>query len=260
MGENYILNQNEYLFLHTVFQSEFAWGVQSGFADKDAERKAMETALTTLQEKEYLSLEADQIYLDPELWSLMNVCTDPQQVLLFTYVNRHDDQDLRFVYWGDDMLVEDRVLSTNSRQLQRVGTALDLAQRLKAQLKLAQQPQASGAAQTLPSAALEEVQQSAPQGKDVVLDKLVQAGIEETSANSLAQAYTTPIANSVLTRILPGEEGRVANMILIESAEGLWEMHTLDADQIHIAPVDAKAAWQMITAFCGAENADSVQA
>lgn len=255
----YTLNQNEYLFLHTVFQSEFAWGVQAGFADKDAERTAMETALTTLQEKEYLSLEDDQIYLAPELWALMNVCTAPQQVLLFTYTNRHDDQDLRFVYWGDDMLVEDRVLSTNSRQLQRVGTALDLAQRLKAQLKLGQQPQADGTAQTLPSTALEEAQQSASQGEDVVLDKLVQAGMDATSATSLARAYTTPIANAILTRILPGEEGRTTDMVLIESAEGLWEMHAVDATQMHIAPVDAKTAWQMITAFCGAENADSVQ-
>jgi len=257
MPKTYNLNQNEYLFLHEAFQSAFVWGVWPEFADEAAERAAMETASMTLQAKKYLSLEAEQVYLSPELWALMQVCADPQQILLFTYVNRHDDQDLRFVYWGDDMLVEDRVLSTNARQLQRVSTALDLALELKAQLNLARQPQANGTAQTLPSAVLEDVQQAASQGKDVVLDKLVQAGMDATEAASLAQAYTAPIANAVLTRVLPGEEEMAVSMVLIESAEGLWEMHTLDMTLMQVAPVDAETAWQMVAGFCGAVVADS---
>ena len=256
MFETYHLSQDEYLFLHVAFRSTFAWGVQYEFTDESARDAAMKAASLTLQQKKYLSFQDDHMYVRPELLSLMEVCAKPKQVLLFVHTNYYDDQDLRFVYWGDDMLVEDRVLSSDTRQLQRISTPLALAQRLKTQLELAQQPQANGTAQTLPSAVLEQIRLTASQGKDAVLNKLVQAGMDETSAASLAQAYIAPVSNAVLTRLVPdvGEDGvwMATNMVLIESAEGMWEIHMLDATQVAVTPVDAEAAWRMLAGFCGA--------
>ncbi|MBN1872642.1 MAG: hypothetical protein JXA33_00290 [Anaerolineae bacterium] len=252
----YTLTQNEYLFLHAAFRSAFAWGVQTEFADDAAERVAMETAFSTLQEKGYVSLASDQMYLPPELWSLMKVCTAPQQVLLWSYADGHDTQDLRFVYWGGGILVEDRVLPAHARQLQQIETVADLVESLKAYLKLAQQPQTGGVAQTLPVTVLAEVKQIAAQGPAVVQDKLVQAGVDATSAASLAQVYAAPVATVVLARVIPGEEGMATSMVLIESAAGLWELHALDATQMAVAPVDAETAGQMIAGFCGVERGD----
>jgi len=251
----YTLESDEFLFLHAIFQSPFAWGVQADFENEAAEHAAMEAAFEQLQNKGYVALKEDQLYVQPDLWELLDICTAPDHVLTFTYANAQDEEDLRFLYRREQTLVQDRVLPSQAQELQRVETLLDLARELKEQMQLAEQPQTQGEAQSIATATLESAQQSAAQGKAIVADKLLQAGVDATTATSLADVYVAPIANAVLTWIVPGDEGIATSMIFMESAEGLWEMHALDESQMQVTPVDAETAWQMLAAFCGAEAA-----
>ena len=259
MSAVYTIEQNEYIFLHAVLDSPFVWGVRTDFEDAAAEQAAMDAAYESLQGKGYVKREADHLYIPPDLWALLNVCVAPQQVLMFSYANAQGAQDLRFIYLSEDKLVEDCVLPSAARQLQFVGDALDLAAILRSQAQLDEQVQASGEAQTLSTAILESLSQiAAEHGKAAVVDALTQAGMDVTSANSLAQAYVEPLANTVLTRIIPDEgDGVTTSMSFIESAEGLWELHGLDEGQMQLIPVDALTAWQMIAGFCGAEVKES---
>ena len=258
MSAVYTIEQNEYIFLHAVLDSPFVWGVRADFEDAAAEQAAMDAAYESLQNKGYVKREADHLYITPDLWELLKVCVAPQQVLMFSYANAQGEQDLRFIYVSEDKLVDDRVLPSTARQLQPVGDVLDLAAILRSQARLDEQTQASGEAQTLSTAMLESLSQiAAEQGKAAVVEALTQSGMDGDSANSLAQAYVEPLANTVLTRIIPDEgDGVTTSMSFVESAEGLWELHSLDEGQMQLIPVDALTAWQMIAGFCGAEIND----
>lgn len=255
MSNVYTLDQNEYLFLHTAFRSSFAWGVQAEFEDEAAGKAAMEAAFASLQDKEYVTWQDEQMYIVPELWSIMNICTAPQQILMSTFANSEDVQDIRFVYWGEDnTIIEDRILPSSSRRLRVLDGAAELAERIKTQIHLDGQVKAVGEAQVLPSEVLEGAQQAAAQGAADVTARLVEAGMDEVSAASLTRAYTSPMSNTVLTRIMPGENGASTSMILIESTAGIWEMHYLDESRLQLVPVDAEIAGQMIAGFCGVEG------
>ena len=255
MTNIYTLARDEYLFLHAAFRSPFAWSIQVEFESEAAEQAALDAAAASLQEKGYISWQGDQMYVVPALWQLIKGCTAPQQVLISTYVTRQNIQDTRFVYWSDNgNLIEDRVLPSQSRRLRALKGINELIARVKTQIHINGQTQPAGKAQVISSAVLESVRQAVTQGKEAVVSELAQADIDEPSVNALAKAYTEPIANTMLTRIIVDQEGASTNLVLIESQDGLWGLYDLDDAQIQLVPLNVDMLDQVLGGFCGLET------
>jgi hypothetical protein len=249
MDTAYTLDRDQYLFLLNLYEPTMALGIEYPFSSLEDEKAAMEQALRTLQDKGWITLQEDNIAVAPELGKLVSLCATGQEFLIAAYVDGKQEQDTRFFHVAEEMIVEDKVLPSSGRQLTAIPDWEQAVKQLSEQFRLESQPAAPGQACALAASTLETVRESVGQGEKNLFSLLKQAGTDDATAGSLARLFAAPVSNSTLIRVISSENAASASFVLLESADGLWEMHFLENDQVHLTPVTAETATQMIASF-----------
>lgn len=250
MDAVYVLSQHEYLFLLSLLDPQIVLGIAPPYSGPEEEQAAIEQAFRSLQEKGYITRKQDEISLDPQVESPISTCAFPRYSLIAAYTNAKKEQDIRFIHFSQQAIVEDRVLSSNDRQLTGVATPEQVIARLVQQFHLSDQPAAPGQPCTFPTSTLETARQSVARGEEGVVSQLQQAGMSNVTADSLARSLVSPISNSALAKVSTTEDTLPGlGFGLLESADGLWEIHFVEQDQLNLTPVDATTAIQMLASY-----------
>ena len=249
MNTVYTFDQHEYLLLLGLLNSQMVLGIEYPYSSPEEEQAAMERAVHSLQEKGHVVRKHGRVEIAPEIVSFVSVCASPQYVLTAVYGNANKEQDVRFIHFSEQGIVEDRVLPSGIRQLTAIPASEQVVERVSQQFHLQDQPAAPGEPCTLAPSALETIRESVEKGKEEIALQIQQAGANASLADSLAGAFVAPVSNSTLTKVRIEQETRAESFALLESAEGLLEMHFSGEEQVHLTPVNAEIAIQMIASY-----------
>lgn len=188
---------------------------------------ASDEALQALIERDLVRrVSDDEIALDEVLAGMVVTMAHPDHYLSVNYQNGSGEARQHHVYFGNDLIIERRVIETDQHHLAALRDHDALLEHLGDALPLASEAASTGDKFSLDEDTLSDVRELVAEDQSQkAVSILVEAGVTEESAKGIVASMSNPVANTLVTAMINlshRDTQHTRNFAVLEGKEDMW--------------------------------------